>query len=322
MITAHSIRIRLGLFLLASSSPLWSQYAGPSVGRAAASFSAPGPSAADFARDTPIVPGDIVRLTTVGASELSIDHLRVGAAGEIGLPYVGSVKIAGQTGAAASQGLAEKFKSAGLLTEPQVTVELLESPSRVITVLGEVKQPKPIAALSSSHLLDAISNCGGFTASASHTITIQRRSTSETLTVRLSVDPRMSDETNLLLMPGDTVIVPKVGSIFIVGQVKTEQAIALEGNEPITVMRAVALAGGLNYGAALGRARIVRGTDPASRQELPLDLKKIMDGKQSDPVLLANDVLYIPTSLIKAGLANGGAAVAATSIYGLGSLAK
>jgi polysaccharide biosynthesis/export protein len=307
---------------LALSGILWGQYAGPAVSRSATSFSAPASRGTEFARDTPILAGDTIRLVTVGAPELTIDHLQVSSAGTIALPYLGTFAITGQTGSASARLLSDKLKTAGFLTDPQITVELTNSPSRVITVLGEVKDPKPTAALSQLHLLDVISSCGGFTAAASHTLTVQRTATGETLTIRLSVDPRMSDETNILLQPGDTVIVPKVGSVFIVGQVRAEQAISLQGNEPITVMRAIALSGGLKYGASLAKARIVRGIDPASRKELALDLKKIMDGKQADPILVANDVLYIPMNPVKAGLANGGAAVAATSIYGLGSLAK
>jgi polysaccharide biosynthesis/export protein len=321
----HSARAKLVLAaaLLASFGGIvFGQYVGPAVGLAGNSYSAPQLDEAVAVRDAKILPGDAIGIAILGSPELTIPSLRVTPTGDVALPYLGSVHVADQTSSSISVALATKLKEAGLLVDPQITVAILESPSRVITVVGEVKQPQMVPAFSNFRLLDVIAACGGFTPSASHTLTVQKRGSNEAVTVRLSVDPRMSDETNISLAPGDAVIVPKVGRIFIVGQVKAEQAIALEGNDPITVMRAIALAGGLKYGAALSGARIVRNADPKARTEVALDLKKIMNGQRPDPLLLANDILYIPTNAVKAGLANGGAAVAATSIYGLGSLVK
>jgi polysaccharide export outer membrane protein len=116
-------------------------------------------------------------------------------------------------------------------------------------------------------------------------------------------------------MAGDTVIVPKVGSVFVVGQVKTQSAFPLSGNTPITVMRAIAMAGGVNYGAALSKARIIRTTADNQHIEIMLDLKKLMYGKQQDVALVSDDVLFIPSNTFKATLAAGGASVAATLLY-------
>jgi polysaccharide export outer membrane protein len=171
-------------------------------------------------------------------------------------------------------------------------------------------------------LLDEIAACGGFTPLASHTITVRREGDPNPITILLGSDPRTTDETNIPLMAGDTVIVPKVGSVFVVGQVKTPSAIPLSSNSPVTVMRAIAMAGGLNFGAALSKVVIIRRTPDDQHVEIQMDLKKVMSGKERDVALASDDVLLVPTNGFKAGMAGGGAAIAASSIYGLGYIAK
>ena len=251
----------------------------------------------------------------MSATSQIIEGLRVGTQGEITLPYVGSVKLAGKTPAQASSYLIQLFKDRGILTDPQVSVAILDSPSRIITVVGEVQRPAPVAAFGRIRLLDAISACGGFTILASHTITIHRLGEPHPITVQLGVNQETSNLTNVPLIAGDTVVVPKVGNIFVIGEVKTQLSFPLSSNAPITVMRAVAMAGGLNFGAALSNARIIRTTGVTHQEEIRLDLKKIMFGKEKDIALLSDDVLFIPGNPLKSALAAGGASVLATLLY-------
>jgi hypothetical protein len=67
---------------------------------------------------------------------------------------------------------------------------------------------------------------------------------------------------------------------------------------------------------------IIRTLPNSQRVEISLNLKKIMNGKQKDVALASDDVLLVPANAFKAGLAGGGAAVAASSLYGVGYLAK
>ena len=123
-------------------------------------------------------------------------------------------------------------------------------------------------------------------------------------------------------MPGDTVIVSKVGSVFVLGYVKTPAAIPLTNNAPITVLRALAMAGGVNYGAGLSKARIIRTTAGNQQVEIRLDLKKIMFGQQQDVGLLSNDILLVPANAFKAGMAAEGAGVVASLLYGVSDTAS
>jgi polysaccharide biosynthesis/export protein len=315
------------------------QFAGPAI----TTLSPPaGSSAAALTArygDVKIMPGDIIAIATYGAPELTtsatttvdlpgslsatpVQGIKVGAQGEVVLPYLGVVKLGGMTPSEASQYLENSLKDAGILVNPQVTVELVDSPTRVITVMGEVQKPATVPAFGELRLLDVISACGGFTPLASHTITVRRRGQDEPITVLLGTDPKNTDEANIPLMAGDTVIVPKVGNVFVVGQVRSPAAFPLASNTPITVLRAISMSGGLNFGAAMSKTVIIRTLPNNQRVEISLDLKKIMDGKQKDVALASDDVLLVPSNGFKAGLAGGGGAVAASSLYGIGYLAK
>jgi polysaccharide export outer membrane protein len=231
------------------------------------------------------------------------------------LAYLGAVKLAGLTPSQASIYLAKALQDGGFLVDPQVSVQLLDSPTRIITVIGEVQRPTPVPAFGQLRLLDVISTCGGLTPLASHTLTVRRPGQLYPIMVDLGADPKAANVSNIPLMAGDTLIVPKVGSVFVVGQVKTQGAIPLSGNSPITVMRAISMAGGVNFGAALSRVRIIRPTADNRHIEIMLDLKKVMYGKQQDIALASDDVLFIPSSVFKASLAAGGATVASTLLY-------
>jgi len=330
----HAAAPAWGLFVFAGVAA--AQFAGPAVGAPSGGNASPLSALKAQYNDVTIMPGDVISITTYGAPELttttstsidmpgntsgqgsSVNGLKVGAQGEIVLPYLGVVKLAGMTPTEAAVYLERELKDKGILVDPQVTVALVDSPTRVITVLGEVVKPAPIPAFGQLRLLDVISACGGFTPLASHTITVRRPGESNPITILLGTDPKMTDETNIPLMAGDTVIVPKVGSVFVVGQVKTPSAIPLSSNSPVTVMRAIAMAGGLNFGAALSRVVVIRRTPDDQHVEIQMDLKKVMAGKERDIALASDDVLLVPTNGFKAGMAAGGAGVIGGAANGL-----
>jgi polysaccharide biosynthesis/export protein len=282
--------------------------------------------------DVQIAPGDVISISTYGVPELTttgqtstgtiynpaptaVQGVKVGATGDVVLPYLGTVKLAGLTISEAAVYLAKMLKEGGYLTDPQVAVGFVDSPTRAITVLGEVMKPAPVPAHGQIRLLDVISACGGFTPLASHTITVKRNGSADPITVELGADPSAVGSINIPLLPGDTVLVSKVGSVFVLGQVKTPAAIPLGYNSSITVLRALAMAGGVNYGAGLSKARIIRTNADDQHVEIMLDLKKIMYGKQQDVALRSDDVLFIPSNAFKASIAAGGASVAVSAFY-------
>lgn len=325
------ILVCCGVILVVTSAK--AQFAGPAV-ESSSVASAPRTALAAQYSDVKIKPGDVIAIATYGAPELTtatttsvnslsstgndnVSGIKVGAQGEIVLPYLGAVKVAGMTPPEAALYLEKELREKGILVDPQVSVSLVDSPTRTITVLGEVQKPAPVPAFGQLRLLDAIAACGGFTPLASHTITVRRPGEATPITVILGSDPKSTDATNIPLMAGDTVIVPKVGNVFVIGQVKTPSAIPLSSNTPITVMRAIAMAGGLNFGAALSKVVVIRETPNKQHVEIQMDLKKVMKGKERDIALLSDDVLLVPANGFKAGMAGGGSGILAGAASGL-----
>lgn len=309
--------------LMCGSVAARGQYTGPAVSTQSPSADAPVSAMTAQYSDAKIMPGDAISIATYGAPELSTgthepNGVKVGAQGEIVLPYLGTVRLAGLTPSEASLYLARQLKEKGILVEPQVSVAIMDSPTKVVTVLGEVEKPSPVPAFGQLRLMDVISACGGFTPLASHTITIRRPDDPNAITVQLGTDPKSTAQSNIPLMPGDTVIVPRVGNVYIVGQVTRPQAIPLSSNTPITVVRAISMAGGLKYGAALSRAMVVRTTPDHQRVEIRLDLKKVQNGREKDIALVSDDVLYIPTNGFKSALSSGGPQEAVYAAVSLG----
>ncbi len=115
-------------------------------------------------------------------------------------------------------------------------------------------------------------------------------------------DPRL----NVLVYPGDVVKVPRAELVYVVGEVGRPGGFELKSNEKISVLQAVALAQGLTHTSASSRSKIIR-TDPTTgtRQEIPIDLTKILAGKTADPMLEPRDIVFVPNSTGRAALYRG-----------------
>ena len=109
-----------------------------------------------------------------------------------------------------------------------------------------------------------------------------------------SGDPRL----NVSVYPGDVVKVTRAELVYVVGEVAKPGGFQLKSNENISVLQAVALAQGLTHTSAAAHSKIIR-TDPATgqRQEIPIDLKKVLAGKVADPMLTARDIVFVPNSV-------------------------
>jgi polysaccharide biosynthesis/export protein len=108
---------------------------------------------------------------------------------------------------------------------------------------------------------------------------------------------------NLIVEANDLITVPRAKMIYVIGDVGRPGGYVLDGHtSKLTVLQAIALAGGVNRSAAYGSTKILRPTTggDAPRTETQIDLKKILASKSPDISLHADDILYVPNSLTKA----------------------
>src|SRR5580658_1808924 len=121
----------------------------------------------------PIGAGDLVEMSVFDTPELS-GKLRVSNTGDIILPLVGSIHVAGMKANDVQNLIRQRFIDGGFLKDPQVTIFVTEYATQGVSVLGEVKNPGIYPAFGTHNLMDYISIAGGMTAMAGTNITVTR----------------------------------------------------------------------------------------------------------------------------------------------------
>jgi len=174
--------------------------------------------------------------------------------------------------------------------------------SRPISVMGAVRKPVTFQATSPVTLLDALARAEGLSADAGPEILVSHIqpgpdggpvSLSRRVPVKALIDAA-DPEMNLKLAGGEEVRVPEAGKIFVVGNVKRPGAFPLQDNSESTVLKMLALSEGLLPYAGQQAYIYRREAGTNSQNEIPIELKKIIERKAPDAPLLANDILYIP----------------------------
>jgi polysaccharide biosynthesis/export protein len=262
-----------------------------------------------------IGPGDELEITVYGAPDLS-GHMRVSGNGNISIPLIGYVRLVGLTSSEAEAAIEARLREKSMVNDPQVTVYVKEYGSSGISVAGEVAKPGFQSALGPHRLLDVLQAAGGPTERAANKVIISHRGQKDAMTVSLSKDPAEMAAINIELQPGDTVVVPRAGIVYVLGEVTKPGGYVMNSTGGVTVLQLVAVAGGTTHIASAGKTRLLRKTD-IGFQEQQIDLKKLLRGKIQDVAVRDEDILFVPTSGVKQALnASALVAVAAsTAIY-------
>ena len=243
-------------------------------------------------------PGDLLELKAFNAPELS-GTLRVSGAGEITVPLIGATRVGGLTAEQAQKDIEERLVSGGFLRDPHINILVKEFASQGISVLGEVARPGIYPLLGSRRLFDALSAAGGTTNRAGKMIYVTHREhPSAGNAILLSQDPKQALAQNVFLQPGDTVMVSRVGIVYVSGDVRTPGGYVMNNDDNLTILQALALAQGVNPTASTRNVRIIRRKD-GKLQEIPVELKQIMAAKAPDIALENEDVLFVPNSASK-----------------------
>jgi polysaccharide export outer membrane protein len=254
--------------------------------------------------------GDLIELTVYDVPELTT-KTRISSTGDIYCALIGPTHVAGLTIEEAARLIEERLSA--FLKDPYVSLFVTEYASQGASVLGEVSKPGVYPVLGEQHLYDLISASGGLTEKAGHSITVTHRSDPDNPVV-LSVSRNLSDnpQSNIRVFPRDTIIVRKGDIVYVVGDVGRPSALIMDAGG-LSVLKAVALAGGTNRTAKLSGVRILR-KDSGVTKETPVELKKILQAKAPDLSLQADDILVVPSSAgkILAGRALEAAMQAAT----------
>lgn len=279
------------------------------------------PTAADVKDDHPVLvkfgPGDLLEVSVYNVPELAT-KARVSNSGEIYLPLIDYVHVAGLTQEEAQAVIEKRLEDGGFVRSPHVTIFVDEAESQGVTLLGEIAKPGIYPDTADHKLYEVISQAGGFTQLASHNIAIIRKGKPEP--IRVDLPRNLADDLteNVDVLPGDTINVPRAPVVYVVGDVGRPSGLIID-NGTMTVLQALALAGGANHTAKMGGVRIIHKSAAGSITESKVPLKRILEAKAPDITLQADDILFVPMSGIKvtAGKAGDAAlgAAAAVMVY-------
>ncbi len=238
-------------------------------------------------------PGDLIDVNVYNVPELTT-KARVSNSGDVYLPLIDYVHVDGLTQEEAQTVIEKRLEDGGFVRNAHVTIFVDEAQSQGVTLLGEVSRPGIYPDAVDRKLYEVISEAGGFTASASRKIDIIRRNQPEPIHVDLPRNLGDNVSGNVEVLPGDTITVPRAPIIYVVGDVGRPSGLLVD-NGTLTVLQALALAGGTNRTAQMGGVRIIHKT-PSGMTETRVQLKKMLEAKSPDIALQADDILFVPVS--------------------------
>jgi polysaccharide export outer membrane protein len=254
-------------------------------------------------------------LWSVEADEISGKAFRIDDAGEIHVPLIGRVHAAGLTAEQLEGTLSERLHA--YFVRPAVSVTITDFGSQPVSVFGAVGNPGVHQLRGRRTLIEVLSLAGGLRQDAGSLVRVTRRAEKGSLPLKnVEHDPTgafssgvvnvkdvvgSSDpEANLVIRPGDVISVPPAQMVYVLGDVFRSGGFVFTEGAGISALRALSLAGGLLRTASAKNAKILRAVPgSAERREIPVDLSQIAKGKDKDEMLLAQDILYVPSSTSK-----------------------
>jgi polysaccharide export outer membrane protein len=268
-----------------------------------------------------IGPGDQLHVQVFATPDLE-QHPRVTDAGDIPLVLVGNVHVAGLTPAQAAATIEKDLIAGNFMLHPQVTVTVEQFATQGVAVLGQVKQPGTFPITTPRSIFDMIAMAGGLTDIADRSITIERKNDPGQKTQFFySNNSNNAIDHSVLVYPGDKVLVPKAGLVYVLGDVKTPGGYVMSNNSSqLTVLQMIAAAGGTKTSAVPSHARLIRKAESGAYEDKPLPLSAMQKGKLPDMPLQAGDIVYVPFSYMRNIAAESSGVVAAAtsaSIYAL-----
>jgi polysaccharide biosynthesis/export protein len=239
--------------------------------------------------------GDLIEVSVYNVPELNT-KTRVGSGGDVYLPLVDYVHIGGLTINEAEAVIEKRLDEGGFVKNPHVHLFVSEYTSAGASVLGEVVKPGIYPVLGDQRLFDLISAAGGFTEKAGKSAIVTHRGQPA---VVFPISRNLEDHpgSNVPIAPGDTISVRQADIIYVVGDVLRPSGFLMQGGH-LSVLQAIALAGGANSTAKLSAARIIH-KGPSGLTETPVPLKKLLRAQADDIQLQPDDILFVPTSARK-----------------------
>ena len=257
--------------------------------------------------------GDVLDIRIYNRPQLSREAVRVEGSGMIRMPLIETeIPAACQTEGELAKEIATRYTK--YYRNLQVDVFIKEYHSRQVAIIGAVNDQSRFELQRRVRLLELLTYAKGPSAKAGQSINIvhstnispcKQPTESEDNTAfssfKLSEVLAGKPESNPYLETGDIVTIPEADQVYVVGNVFMPLTIPLR--EPVTLTRAIAMAGGLRQDTRKDKIRVLRQEPGTSvRKEITVDLAAIEKKRSEDLALAPNDIIDVPTSAGKSFL--------------------
>jgi polysaccharide biosynthesis/export protein len=252
--------------------------------------------------DFQLQPGDLISVQVFLQPDYQAT-VRIGQDGTAQLPFIGSVPLQGLTVHAAQTLIAERLRAGEFYRNPDVIIRVIDTVNGSVLVTGEVKAIIPVA--NERTLKDVLLTAGGLPPTASHTVKIVRPGLAEPIVVELGTDLAASTTANIPVHPHDIIQITRASVVYVLGAFRNQGAFPLDQASPLTLLQLAALSGGVGFEGNYSDLRLIR-TIGNDRKVISVDIRKVRDGTAKDPILQANDIVFLPTNTMKGALKNLG----------------
>jgi polysaccharide biosynthesis/export protein len=252
----------------------------------------------DANKDYIIGAGDVLEIRVWDHDDL-LRRVEVSQEGAFTYPFIGKV-VAADKSVFELESMLEKRLGEGYLVAPQVSVSVAEYINQKVFLFGEVSRPGSYTIKRRLHLLELVSEAGGFTENRGATGVIVRPASAKAKEgptspeevgkneiIELNLDDLIAGRTGMAaayVRPGDSVYIKESENIYVVGEVGRPGAIRWQ--KGLTVLQAISMAGGGTARAAMKRVVLIRNED-GNEKEFKVKL---------GDAVLPNDVIRVPES--------------------------
>jgi polysaccharide export outer membrane protein len=156
-----------------------------------------------------IGPDDLLDIRVFKEPDLSLNSVRVRPDGKISVPLLNDIRAEGLTPVQLGNAITEGLRK--YVTEPKVTVIVIQNTGQRVYVVGEVGHPGPVAMLPGMTVVQALAIAGGFTDYANRKGTYILRTENGKATLHhfnYKKAIRGDADQNVELKDGDTIVVP------------------------------------------------------------------------------------------------------------------
>jgi polysaccharide biosynthesis/export protein len=257
-------------------------------------------------------PNDEIVVLALDAEEISNKPIRVTTSGDISLPLVGRVHVAGMTIEDVEKELVERLKV--YIRQPELAINITQFKSQPVSVFGAVGAPGVVQLEGRRTLIEVLAMAGGLKGDAGSTVKVTRRSEWGAIPLATAksegsysvaevsiraIEDASRPEDNIQILPHDVISVARAQVVYVMGEVRKPGGFALNEKGTISLIEALARAEGFGSTASQSNAKIIRPVPGSNRIEIPVNLADVLKGKSRDMMLQPDDILYVPSSYAK-----------------------